>query len=292
MSRGACLLIAGATGYGVWPANSLEGLEGCLRTPVDGVEIDVGLTGDGRVVAHHDLGLDPDQTRRNGRWLTEPGPPPKSLLLEDLADIDVGRTRPGSPLAARHPQRPQRDGARIPTLEAVLTALKAADGPPRRLYVELKTDPSDAALSPDVESLVQAVILDLQAAEYLEKAKIIAFDWRVLRLTRIGAPSLALGHLVIPPGLRARVRRTTQGRSPWHDGCDPLDHRGSELAALKGHGGVEWSPHFIEVTAETAKEARDLDLLVGAWGVSKGEDIARMRSLGASSLTLCGPDWG
>ncbi len=35
------LLIAGATGYGAWPANSLEGAMRCLAAPVDGLEIDV-----------------------------------------------------------------------------------------------------------------------------------------------------------------------------------------------------------------------------------------------------------
>jgi len=37
-------IIAGACGYGVWPANSIEGACGCVAAPVDGIEIDVHLT--------------------------------------------------------------------------------------------------------------------------------------------------------------------------------------------------------------------------------------------------------
>ena len=55
------LLIAGATGYGAWPANSLEGALACLKAPIDGIEIDVQITADGHVVAHHDYRLSPDQ---------------------------------------------------------------------------------------------------------------------------------------------------------------------------------------------------------------------------------------
>ena len=66
------LLIAGATGYGAWPANTLEGALRCLEAPVDGIEIDVQITADGHVVAHHDYRLAPDQTRLDGAWLERP----------------------------------------------------------------------------------------------------------------------------------------------------------------------------------------------------------------------------
>jgi len=63
------LIIAGATGYGVWPANSLEGAVRCLEAPVDGFEIDAQLTADGHVIAHHDYRLHQDRTRLDGEWL-------------------------------------------------------------------------------------------------------------------------------------------------------------------------------------------------------------------------------
>ena len=60
------LLIAGATGYGAWPSNTLEGAHRCLEAPVDGIEIDVQMTADGHVVAHHDyrLSAGPDPAGR------------------------------------------------------------------------------------------------------------------------------------------------------------------------------------------------------------------------------------
>src|ERR1700761_8541083 len=97
------LLIAGAPGYGAWPANSLEGALECLKAPIDGIEIDVQITSDGHVVAHHDYRLNRDQTRLGGEWLAETGPALKSLTLDELRRYDIGRARPGSENTARHP---------------------------------------------------------------------------------------------------------------------------------------------------------------------------------------------
>ncbi len=290
MTQPRPLLIAGATGYGAWPANTLEGALQCLEAPVDGIEIDVQITADGHVVAHHDYRLAPDQTRLDGAWLDAPSAPIKAMTLQDLRRYDVGRARPGSEAAARYPAKTEIDGVPVPTLPQLLEALNAAPGPRRMIYVEIKTDPRDGrddAPAPDL--VVDGVLRDLAAADYLEPAKIIAFDWQVLRLTRERAPTLRTAHLTITtPATRDRDRPP----SPWNDGCDPRDHGGSDLAAIKAHGGVEWSPYYTDVTPERMAEARALGLLVGPWGLSGGDDIRRMAQLGVYSSTVSGADWG
>jgi glycerophosphoryl diester phosphodiesterase len=284
------LLIAGATGYGAWPDNSLEGALECLKAPIDGLEIDVQITSDGHVVAHHDYCLAPDHTRLGGAWLDAAGPPIKAMTLDELRRYDVGRARPGSEAAARYPAKAELDGVRVPTLPELLGALNRAPGPRRMIYVEIKTDPRpgrDDAPAPEL--VVDAVLRDLTAADYLEPAKIIAFDWQVLRLVRARAPGLRTAHLTIttPP-----TRDPDRPPSPWNDGCDPRRHGGSDLAAIKAHGGVEWSPYYTDVTPERMAEARELGLLVGPWGLSAGDDIRRMAELGVYSSTVSGADWG
>src|SRR5471032_2142847 len=123
------LLIAGATGYGAWPANSLEGALECLKAPINGIEIDVQITSDGHVVAHHDYRLAADQTRLDGAWLEAAGPPIKAMALAELRRYDVGRARPGCGAAARYPSKTGIDGVRVPTLPELLAALNAAPGP-------------------------------------------------------------------------------------------------------------------------------------------------------------------
>lgn len=286
------LIIAGATGYGAWPSNTLEGARACLAAPVDGIEIDVQMTADGHVVAHHDYRLKRSQTRLDGEWLAETGPALKDLTLAELQRYDVGRSRPGSYEAEHYPARQAFDGARIPTLAELLTMLEAAEGPARRLYVEIKTDPQDPQDASDPAAITHAVIDDLEAADYIAPAKIIAFDWTVLRMTRERRPDLATAHLTVPPVLAGTIKRLENGDSPWADGFDPRHFDGSDLAAIKAHGGEEWSPHLVDVTPERIAEAAELGLKVGPWGVSSSEDIRRMIGLGVWSATVAGPSWG
>lgn len=285
------LLIAGATGYALWPANTLEGTRRCLEAPVDGIEIDALLTADGHVVAHHDYRLSPDHTRLEGVWLDAPSAPLKDLTLAELQRHDIGRFRPDAAKPYPYPGREQLDGVRVPTLPDLLDALRAAPGPRRLIYVEIKTDPQNATDAPSPEAMVEAVFRDLEAADYVAHAKIIAFDWQVLRLSAARSPGVMTAHLTIPAALASGVKPDADGRSPWLDGFDPIDHGGSELAAIKAHGGMEWSPYFSEVTAERMAEAAALGLKVGPWGLAAGDDIRRMAGLGVYSSTVSGADW-
>ncbi len=286
------LIVAGATGYGVWTANSLEATRRCLAQPIDGIEIDALLTADGHVVAHHDYWLSPDNTRLDGAWLGTRGPALKTLTLEQLGRYDIGRSRPGSEYAARYPAREYFDGARVPTLKDILDALNAADGPRRLIYIEIKTDPQDPEAAPDPQAITEATLDLVDAADYAPYTKIIAFDWKVLRLAAARNPLLATAHLTIPAALAVKAKPGADGRSPWTDGFDAGDFGGSELRAIKAHGGMEWSPYFTDVTPERVAEAAVLGLKVGPWGLSAREDIARMIGLGVFSATVSGADWG
>lgn len=289
---GKTLIVAGATGYGAWPANTLEGARRCLAEPIDGFEIDVQLTADGHVVAHHDYRLDPDATRLDGSWLDEPSAPLKAMTLADLRRFDVGALRPGSKTEARHPGRAMLDGAQIPTLPELLATLREIGEPRRLIYVEIKTDPTRPHLAPEPEPVTRAVLADLDAAGWTDRAKIIAFDWRVLRLAKAVEPAIATAHLTIPPALAANVKPLADGSSPWTDGADAASHGGSELAAIRAHGGEEWSPHLVDISAARVAEAAALGLRVGPWGVSAAADIARMAELDVFSATISGPAWG
>jgi glycerophosphoryl diester phosphodiesterase len=287
MSETPPLLIAGATGYGAWPENTLEGARRCLAAPFDGFEIDVQLTADDVVIAHHDYRLKPDQTRLGGEWLEAPSAPLKAMTLAEVRRYDVGRSRPGSPVIERYPNREQIDGVAAPTLPELLEALRATPGPRRLIYVEIKTDPAHPDDAPAPEAIVDAVLRDLEAAAWMDRAKLIAFDWRVLRLARERAPGVATAHLTIR---HARDLTELAARSPWLDGCDAAGLGGSDLAAVNAHGGVEWSPHFTDITPQRIDEARALGLRVGPWGLSKAADIRRMAEFGVFSSTISGAE--
>lgn len=284
-------IIAGACGYGVWPSNSLEGARACLAAPVDGIEIDVHLSADGHVVAHHDYRIAADASRLGGVFLDAPGPLLRDTPLAALQAYDVGRFRPGSSAARRHPNVEGMDGVVMPTLPQLLAALAAAPGPRRWIFVEIKTDPANYRESADPRRLTDAVLRDLDAAAWADRAKIIAFDWSVLRDLKLRRPEIATAHLTVPAAMHDRIRRLANGDSPWTDGCDERHFGGSELRAVAAHGGREWSPHISDVTAERVGEAKALGLATGVWGVATAAQIAEMTALGVDALTVSGPDW-
>lgn len=280
-------IIAGACGYGRWPPNSLEGAVASVEAGVDGVEIDVHLTADGAVVLHHDYYLHRDQTRLDGDWIVDRGTPLKDRTLADLRRYDLGRTRAGS-RADHYPARRHIDGMRMATLAELLAALNAQ---PRRaeLYVEVKTSPQAPDVASDAAALTDAVLADLDAAGYSDRARIIAFDWRVLRWLRESRPQLATSHLAIPEALQKDIARDERGDSPWADGCDPRHFEGDVLRAIQAHGGRCWSSHVSEITAESAAHAASLGLAVAAWGVDGAAQVAALRALGVESITLSDP---
>ena len=139
--------------------------------------------------------------------------------------------------------------------------------------------------------LTDAVLRDLDAAGWADRAKIIAFDWSVLRDLKARRPEIPTAHLTVPAAMHDRIRRLPNGDSPWTDGCDPRHFGGSELRAVQAHGGREWSPHISDVTAERVAEAKSLGLAVGVWGVATSADIAALTALGVEALTVSGPDW-
>lgn len=283
------VIIAGACGYGVWPSNSIEGARACVETPVAGLEIDVHLTVDGHVVAHHDYDLHPDQCRLEGQWLDARGPLLRDATLSDLRRYDLGRARPGSRRARQ--AHGEMDGVFMPTLPEILQVLAAAPGPKRDLFVEIKTDPAGYRQSADPVRLLDAVLSDLEAAGWMDAAKIIAFDWSVLRRLKTLAPSMPTAHLTVPEAMHGQIVRDAAGDFPWNDGCDPRHHGDSELRAIVAHGGEEWSPHVSDVTEARMAEARDLGLRVGVWGLGSAADIDRMAAWGADVLTVSGPVW-
>lgn len=284
-------IIAGACGYGVWPANSIEGARGCNLAALDGIEIDVHLTADGHVVAHHDYRVSADHSRLNGEWLEEPGPYLRDATLADLRAYDLGRFKPGSSYARRYPNLQGLDGVVMPTLPELLAVLAEAPGQRRAIFVEIKTDPADYRESADPVALLDAVLRDLDAAAWSRHSKIIAFDWSVLRDLNAKRPEILTAHLTVPDSMKPKVQLLANGDSPWTDGFDPRLFDGSELRAIQAHGGREWSPHISDVTPERVAEAKDLGLAVGVWGVATAQDIAAMTALGVDALTVSGPAW-
>lgn len=243
--------IAHRGGAGLMPENTLAAFADAIARACDGVELDVQLSADGVVIVHHDFRLMRDVARRDGVWLEAPGPRIKDLAAAQLRQFDVGRPRPGSAYAAKHPGLQGVDGAVIPTLAEVLA--KAAPRP-FVLMVELKCDHGDDSADPiALANAAHDVCGGGPGIIY------VGFDWR----------ALAQIHARDPKAQRWFTTDRLQG-----DARPVIDF----IAASKADG---WFPNFADATPENIAYARGKGLKVGAWTVNDPADMARLSDLDA-----------
>jgi glycerophosphoryl diester phosphodiesterase len=253
---------------GLFPENTLEGILATLALGVTSVELDVAVTADDVVVVVHDPVLNPDLTRdADGAWLMSAGPAVRSLRLHDLARLDVGRIRPHSALAARHPRQAGRDGARIPTLEAVL---RASAGSFVMFDVELKTDPARPGLTVAPDIMADLVLAAARRAAALDRLVVRSFDWRGLAHLRLVAPGLRLAWLSEAAGADrlAQVAAASQG-CPFQP---------------------TWAPGHAMLDQTCLAQAQALGLRVVPWTVNDPADMARLIDWGVDGICTDEPD--
>lgn len=280
---------------GLAPENTLASFSRACAVGVNGIELDVHLSADHQVVVHHDYALHPDLTRdRSGAYsITDPRPLLRSLPLPALREYDVGRVRPHSEYATRHPEQRAADGSRIPTLDEVITLFMRECAPPTRLVVEIKTDPTQPAVSAAPPQLVARTLGVLRARKVTGRTQIIAFDWRVAMLVHRDAPDIPTS-ILTGEGRTEQDGNTVQigrvGASPWMGGLDVDDFGGSVPRAILAAGGRNWSPNAASLTRERLAEAHRLGVRVYPYTVNDTTEMRRLLALGVDGITTDRPD--
>jgi glycerophosphoryl diester phosphodiesterase len=251
---------------GLAPENTLPAFAAALSLGVTTLELDVGVTRDGKVVVYHDRTLNPDITRGpDGQWLPARGPAVHSLSYEELLRYDVGRLRPGSDYARPFPAQAAADGTRVPELRQVFDLARKAGNASVRFNIETKLTPQAPGETLPPAEFARAVIAEIRKAGVASRSTIQSFDWRTLEAVKAEAPEIATVHLT---------------GAKFADGP----------RRVKEAGGAIWSPNFAVVNAGTLKEARALGLKVVVWTVNAAEDIAAMIDLGVDGIISDRPD--
>ncbi|MEQ9143083.1 MAG: glycerophosphodiester phosphodiesterase family protein [Parvibaculaceae bacterium] len=304
------LRIAHRGGAGLWPENTIEAFRNAIKAGADGIELDVHLTRDKVLVVHHDESLKPAIARgKNGEWLTRPTPRIKDLTFEELQAYDVGRLRTGAGYAARYPEQEAFDGARVPSLEAVIDLVKREAGPSFVVYTELKTALLDLSQSADPVELADAAVDLIEAKDFGAQSVFVSFDWRALARAKERAPHIGNAFTTLPfysidPEDRsiahdtedsAALRAASAAGADFFAGYDWRDIKGGSFAervlrAIAAGPSDGWFAWHGDVDEESAALARELDLAVSAWTVDAPEEMQRLVSLGIDAILTDRPD--
>jgi len=247
---------------GMAPENTLPAFAAALAVGVSTLELDVGVTRDGVVVIHHDRRLNPDVARGpDGQWVAVPGPLLRSLTYETLRRYDVGRLRPGSEYAARHPDQKPADGARIPRLADLFALVKKSGNDTVRFNIETKLSSAAPGETLAPQPFARALVAQVRAAGMAGRTTVQSFDWRTLQVVEKEAPDIATAYLT--------------GRR--HGGA-------SQPRAVHAAGGRLWSPSYEALDSAEMIEARALGLRVIPWTVNEPAFIERYLDLGVDGI--------
>jgi glycerophosphoryl diester phosphodiesterase len=274
------------------PENTLPGLACALAIGVDAIEFDVTLTAERGLILAHDLTVsaqtildtapategDPDFPYVGKRW--------SALTLRQIATLDAGGRRPVAPFEATFEAVP---AAGVPSFDEVGRLVTGLGAHSVTLAVELKTDPQWPAA--DVRLLTEAALETLAAHRLTSQARILGFDWRVLRAAEAADPAVPRVALVEPS--------TWVPGSAWLAGLDPADYDPQASGASGAIGcaaaardiGAAWlSPADAMTGADLVAAARQEGLRTVVWTVNDPARMAELAELEVDGIVTDRPD--
>jgi glycerophosphoryl diester phosphodiesterase len=274
---------------GSLPENTLVGFAKAVSLGVCTLEMDVGMTSDGVLVAHHDTSLNPDIARIDGAWISAPPPTVYELPFDALQTYDVGVLRPGSAYAKRFPDQEGIAHTRVPRLRDVIRRAETQSHNTMRYNIETKLDPTRPHATPQPEAFARALVDAVVSEGIAARATIQSFDWRTLVAVKRLAPEVETSCLTSESKEFDTLQRGKPGPSSWTADFDADDYP-SVPRLVQGAGCKVWSPNLNEVSREDMLEARGLGVRVAVWTVNDAADIDRMIDIGVDSIISDFPD--
>ena len=286
------ILIHGHRGArGLAPENTLAGFACALEVGVDVLELDLRMSGDGKIVIHHDRKLNPDLTRiKAGTWLTPPTKPLDHYTFEALQQFDMGQARPGSSILKRFPRQTARDGQTIPDLAMLRDRVAPALNDGLLLNVEIKSDPLIPEQGPTPTAWATTLVDELNTLGLMNQCWVQSFDWRVLRQIHALTDKLPTGCLTSAQPDFDTITAHANRASPWLDGYDPVQFSHSLPQAIAAAGGHYWGPCFQDLTRSLVAEAQSLGLEVHTWTVNEITHIETMVDYAVDGIISDYPD--
>lgn len=248
----------GAAGHA--PENTLAGFRKAFALGADGVECDIHLSRDGRIVVIHDATLE-RTTNGQGRV--------GERTLAELQALDAGAWY-GAAFA----------GERIPTLADVIGIVREADGaqgPAHWLYVELKHGND---VYPGIE---EALVLELAGSGLADRVGVISFDHRAISRIRARMPGLRTGILYEGRFLDSARLAKAAGAALLGPSATWVDAEEVAQARLAGLGIFVWTANQDEVMR------RVLGLGVTAIGSDYPDRLCLLRE--EASFSVTNPFW-
>lgn len=242
----------------VLPENTLPAFEYAIEAGVDYLELDLAVTKDNVLVVSHDPVLPKSICR---------GPEDATRVIREMTLEQLRRWDCGSMRNPEFPRQQTAPGARVPTLDEVLTlASRGTFG----FNIETKIRPDQPQYTPAPEVFARLLVDSIRRHKLEGRVIIQSFDFRALHAVRELAPEIPRAALYSGP---------------------PVD-----LVELTRRAGATiLSPHYRLVTPEVVKRAHAAGFPVVPWTANEAEQWERLADAGVDAIITDDPaaliDW-
>lgn len=251
---------------GLEPENTLPAFQEAVKLGVGGLELDLFLTKDGKVVVTHDASVSSELC------LSPEGKPPEEGQSSSLKiyGLDFRQLKPFDCGSRTNPDFPEQENteAHIPLLSEVIEAVeKQTLQRPVQYFLEIKSDPStDEHFHPKPPSFVKHVLEVVSEKKIQQQAIILSFDKRVLQEVRKQAAEIKIGM--------------------------PLENKTAFSQELEELGFTPdvILPQYREVDAQLLQLCREQKIAIFPWTVNEAPEIRRMLLLNIDGIITDYPD--
>jgi glycerophosphoryl diester phosphodiesterase len=285
-------------GMALMPENTIAAMINGVKLGVKTLELDVVISGDGKVVVSHDAYMSSDFMRKpDGSDISKDEE--RGLALYKMTYDSISRYDAGS---KPHPRFPNQ--AKMKTYRPLLTDLidsveayvKFNKLKPVYYNIETKISPAgDGIYNPTPDVFVKTMMEVINKKSIKNRLTIQSFDIRTLQILHKTEPNVKLSLLAFGKGdVLAKLK--TQGlsaedekklkQSPLFNGKAGLDE---DLRKLGFQPDI-YSPYYVSVDAEMVAKVHALKMKILPWTVDEEKDMAALGQMGVDGIITNSPD--
>lgn len=267
------------------PENTLPAYKTGLAVGTDWVDMDIGITKDGVILIDHDIWLNPDILRKDGKfWANSkqefykqlesaPGGIDKNiqpylvknLTVTQLQQYDAGMLNPNSPYAKYFPAQYPVNGTPMPTLQEIIDYVNYTTNKKVNFQIEIKNDPTHPKWTVSDHEFAKKVNDILVTNNLVDRAEIQSFDWKPLYELHKLNPKVKLAFLVGGDDIERMHSKDAKEAGLWSGGKLLKNYNNSIPQMIKALGGSCYEPQDTALTKEDLDEAHKLGLKVVVW---------------------------
>lgn len=280
------------------PENTIPAMLHAVKLGVKTLELDVVISGDGKVVVSHDAYMSSDFMRKpDGSDIKKQEE--RNIALYKMTYDSIIRFDAGSKPHPRFPDQLKMKthkpllGDLIDSVEAYVKTYKLK---PVYYNIETKISPAgDGIYNPSPEVFVNTMMAVINSKSIKDRVIIQSFDVRTLQILHKTEPSVKLSLLTFGKQ-DALAKLRTQGLSAE-------DEKKLKLSPLfTGKGGLAddlerlgfspdiYSPYYTSVDAEMVAKAHALKMKILPWTVDEEKDMIALGELKVDGIITNSPD--